>query len=191
MRSKIQVIRQFLLLSLGISLSFSSCNSKKETVASRNMQNLTAHFNILYNAIELVNESEKKIQLAQNDDFDRLISVFKEPNETISQGELGQLDQAILKANAIANEKSLSKYVDDAYFLIGKSNHLKSNFFNAVEFFDYVYQNYPKEKGIKQASLAWKTRSLIASDRLEEAYNSIDTALKYIATEKKSVARIA
>lgn len=190
MRSKIQVIRQFLLLSLGISLSFFSCNSKKETVASRNMQNLTAHFNILYNATELVNESEKKIQLAQNDDFDRLISVFKEPNETISQGELGKLDQAILKANAIANEKSLSKYVDDAYFLIGKSNHLKSNFFNAVEFFDYVYQNYPKEKGIKQASLAWKTRSLIASDRLEEAYNSIDNALKYIATEKKSVAHI-
>ena len=190
MRSKIQVIRQFLFLSLGIGLCFSSCNSQKETVASRNMQNLTAHFNILYNATEIVNESEKNIQLAHTDDFDRLISVYKEANETSSQGELAKLDQAILKANAIANEKSLSKYVDDAYFLIGKSNHLKSNFFNAVEFFDYVYQNYPKEKGIKQASLAWKTRSLIASNRLEEAYNSIDTALKYIATEKKSVADI-
>lgn len=190
MRSKIQVIRQFLFLSLAIGLCFSSCNSQKETVASRNMQNLTAHFNILYNATEIVNESEKNIQLAHTDDFDRLISVYKEANETSSQGELAKLDQAILKANVIANEKSLSKYVDDAYFLIGKSNHLKSNFFNAVEFFDYVYQNYPKEKGIKQASLAWKTRSLIASDRLDEAYNSIDTALKYIATEKKSVADI-
>ncbi len=190
MRSKIQVIRHFLFLSLGIGLCFSSCNSQKETVASRNMQNLTANFNILYNATEIVNESEKNIQLAYTDNFDRVISVYKEPNETISQGELGKLDQAILKANTIANEKSLSKYVDNAYFLIGKSNYLKSNFFNAVEFFDYVYQNYPKEKGIKQASLAWKTRSLIASDRLDEAYNSIDTALRYIATEKKSVADI-
>ena len=190
MRSKNQVIRQFLFLSLAIGLSFSSCNPQKETVASRNMQNLTAHFNILYNANEIVNESERNIQLAHSDDYDRIISVFKEANENNSQGELSKLDQAILKANTIANEKSQSKYVDEAYLLIGKANHLKSNFFNAVEFFDYVYQNYPKEKEIKQASLAWKTRSLIASDRLEEAYSSIDSALKYVNTEKKSVADI-
>lgn len=190
MRSKIQVIRQLIFLSLGISLGISSCNPQKETVASRNMQNLTAHFNILYNANEIVNESEKNIQMAHSDDFDRIISVFKEPIESSSQSEVAKLDQAILKANTIANEKSQSKYVDDAYFLIGKSNHLKSNFFNAVEFFDYVYQNYPKEYQIKQAALAWKTRSLIASDRLEEAYNVIDSAMKYIKTEKKSVANI-
>lgn len=190
MRSKNQVIRQFLFLSLAIGLGFSSCNPQKETVASRNMQNLTAHFNILYNANEIVNESERNIQLAHSDDYDRIISVFKETNESNSQGELSKLDQAILKANTIANEKSQSKYVDEAYFLIGKANHLKSNFFNAVEYFDYVYLNYPKEKEVKQASLAWKTRSLIASDRLEEAYNSIDSALKYVNTEKKSVADI-
>jgi len=154
------------------------------------MQNLTAHYNILYNAKELINESERNIQLAYSDDYDRVISVYKEPNESISQSELKKLDDAILKANTIANQKSLSKYVDNAYFLIGKANHLKSNFFNAVEYFNYVYVNYPKEKEIKQASLAWKTRSLIASDRLEEAEASIDTALKYIRTEKKSVSDI-
>jgi len=190
LRSKIQVIRQILFLGLSIGLGLYSCNSQKETAASRNMQNLTAQYNILYNAKEIVNESERNIQSAYTDDYDRIISVFKEPNENSSQGELSKLDQAILKSNTIANEKSQSKYVDDAYFLIGKSNHLKSNFFNAVEFFDYVYLNYPKEKKIKQAALAWKTRSLIASDRLEEAYNTIDSALKYISIEKRSVADI-
>jgi len=154
------------------------------------MQNLTAHYNILYNAKELINESERNIQLAYSDDYDRVISVYKEPNESISQSELKKLDDALLKANTIANQKSLSKFVDNAYFLIGKANHLKSNFFNAVEYFNYVYINYPKEKEIKQASLAWKTRSLIASDRLEEAQASIDSALQYIRTEKKSVSDI-
>ena len=178
------------MLSCTFCLCLSSCNSQKETVASRGMQNLTAHYNILYNAKELINESERNIQLAYSDDYDRVISVYKEPNESISQSELKKLDDAILKANTIANQKSLSKYVDNAYFLIGKANHLKSNFFNAVEYFNYVYVNYPKEKEIKQASLAWKTRSLIASDRLEEAEASIDTALKYIRTEKKSVSDI-
>ena len=154
------------------------------------MQNLTAHYNILYNAKELVNDSERNIQLAYSDDYDRLISVYKEPNESLSQSEFKKLDDAILKANTIANEKSLSKYVDDAYFLIGQANHLKSNFYNAVEFFDYVYRNYPKENSIRQAALAWKARSLIASDRLEEAETTLDTALLNIATEKKSVADI-
>lgn len=154
------------------------------------MQNLTAHYNILYNAKELINESERNIQQAYSDNYDRVIPVYKEPNESISQSELKKLDDAILKANTIANQKSLSKYVDNAYFLIGKANHLKSNFYNAVEFFSYVYDNYPKEKEIRQASLAWKTRSLIASDRLEEAKASIDLALKYISSEKKSVADI-
>ena len=154
------------------------------------MQNLTAHYNILYNAKELINESERNIQLAYSDNYDRVIPVYKEPNETISQSELKKLDDAILKANTIANQKSLSKYVDNAYFLIGKANHLKSNFYNAVEYFNYVYLNYPKEKEFKQVSLAWKTRSLIASNRLEEAEASIDSALRYIRSEKKSVSDI-
>ena len=154
------------------------------------MQNLTAHYNILYNAKELINESERNIQLAYSDNYDRVIPVYKEPNESISQSEFKKLDDAILKANTIANQKSLSKYVDNAYFLIGKANHLKSNFYNAVEYFNYVYLNYPKEKEIKQASLAWKTRSLIASNRLDEAEASIDSALRYIRSEKKSVSDI-
>jgi tetratricopeptide (TPR) repeat protein len=154
------------------------------------MQNLTAHYNILYNAKELINKSENNIQLNYTDNYDRLISVYKEPNESLSQSELKNLDDAIFKANTIANEKSLSKYVDDAYFLIGKSNHLRSNFFNAVEFFNYVYINYPKEKEIRQAALAWKARSLIASERLEEAEVTLDTALKNIDSEKKSAADV-
>lgn len=154
------------------------------------MQNLTAHYNILYNARELVNESERNLQLAYVDNYERLISVYKEPNESLSQSELKKLDDAILKANTIANEKSLSKYVDDAYFLIAQANHLKSNFYNAVEFFNYVYRSYPNEKRIRQAALAWKARSLIASDRLKEAESTLDTALNNIDIETKSVADI-
>lgn len=154
------------------------------------MQNLTAHYNILYNANELVDESERNIQLIISDDYERLIPVYKEPTEATSQAEIKNLDQAILKANVIANEKSLSNYVDDAYFLIAKANHLKANFYNASEFFTYVYNSYPDEKELKQAALAWKARSLIESERFEEAEVTLDTAFKYIATEKESVGDI-
>jgi len=154
------------------------------------MQNLTAHYNILYNANQLVDESERNIQLVTVDDYERLISVYKEPKEATAQAEIKNLDQAILKANVIANEKSLSNYVDDAYFLIAKANHLKANFYNASEFFTYTYTSYPDEKELRQAALAWKARSLMESERFEEAEMTLDTAFKYINTEKESVADI-
>lgn len=154
------------------------------------MQNLTAHYNILYNANQLVDESERNIQLVTADDYERLISVYKEPKESTAQAEIKNLDQAIVKANVIANEKSLSNYVDDAYFLIAKANHLKANFYNASEFFTYVYTSYPDEKELRQAALAWKARSLIESGRFEEAEATLDTAFKYIQTENESTGDI-
>ncbi|MEO8794871.1 MAG: tetratricopeptide repeat protein [Daejeonella sp.] len=165
-----------------------SCGSQKDTVASRGMQNLTARYNILYNARELLNESQRNIEIAYQDNFENFIPVFKEPDEKLSEPELKKLDEVILKANTIVNEKFQSKYVDDAYFLIAEANHLKSNFYNAIEYFTYVYNSFPKEKELRQASLAYKIRSLISADRMEEAKSTLDSAFKYINTEKKSVA---
>lgn len=190
MRSNLLVAFYSLLIFCILSFALAACNPQKQTVASRGMQNLTAHYNILYNANLLVDESERNIQLNTTDNYDRIISVYKEPTEITSQAETKKLDDAILKANTIANEKSLSSYVDDAYFLVAKANHLKANFFNASEFFTYVYRSYPDEKELRQAALAWKARSLMESERFEEAEATLDTALKYIKTEKKSVADV-
>jgi tetratricopeptide (TPR) repeat protein len=152
------------------------------------MQNLTARYNILYNARELIKESEQNIQLPYRDNYDVLISAFKEPNESLSQPELKKMDDVILKANTIINDKSQSKYVDDAYFVIAKANFLKSNFYNATEFFSYIYLSYPKQFELKQAALAYKARALMNSDRFAEAEATLDTAFKYLETEKNSVA---
>ncbi len=154
------------------------------------MQNLTARYNILYNAKELVNESERNINLTYQDNFENFIPVFKDPDESLAQPELKKLDDAILKSNTIVNEKFQSKFVDDAYFLIARANHFKANFYNSAEYFTYVYQSFPKEKELRQAALVYKARSLISSNRYEEAESTIDSAFKYISSEKKSVADI-
>jgi tetratricopeptide (TPR) repeat protein len=181
---------KFLLFYSGYSfllLLVSACSSQKDTVASRGMQNLTARYNILYNARELLKESEQNIQLASRDNYDVLISVFKEPDEILSQPEVKKMDDVILKANSIINDKSQSKYVDDAYLVIAKANFLKSNFFNATEFFSYIYATYPPQFELRQASLVYKARALMNSDRLSEAKTTLDTAFKYLDTERKSV----
>ena len=179
----------FILVSGGLAfLWLAGCGSQKNTVATRGMQNLTARYNILYNAKELVKESERNIGTAFQDNFENFIPVFKEANETLSQSEIKKLDDAILKANTIVNEKFQSKFVDDAYFVIARANQLKSNFYNAAEFYTYIYQSYPKDKELKQAALAYKARALISSGRFEEAETTLDTAFKYIESEKRSAA---
>ncbi|MFM6953859.1 MAG: tetratricopeptide repeat protein [Sphingobacteriaceae bacterium] len=169
-------------------LSIGACNSQKENLSSREMQNLTAKFNILYNARTLVKESEQRIQEAYLTTYDQPISVFCEPNEKLGQAETTNLDKAILKANIVANEKSQSHFVDDAYLLIGVANYLKADFYNSVEFFSYVYNNYPEEKDNRQAALIWRGRAFMQLNRLPEAEASLDTALKYLKKSKKMVA---
>ena len=152
------------------------------------MQNLTAKFNILFNARTLVKESEQRIQESYLTSYDQPISVFCEPDEKLGKAESANLDKAILKANIVANEKSQSHFVDDAYILIGIANYLKADFYNSVEYFTYVYKGYPKEKDNRQAALIWRGRALMQLHRMAEAEASLDTALKYLKTSKKMVA---
>lgn len=163
---------------------YSGCITPKDTVSSRGMQNLTARYNIIYNANLLLEESSNVLENASIDNYNQLLPIYKEPIEGFSAAEGTILDSIIKKANTIIDEKVNSSYVDDAYLLIGKANYLKSEFFNASEYFSYVYNNYPSEKDARQTSLVWKTRALLQLQDLKEAGNVIDTALKYVETSK-------
>ncbi len=176
------------LLLIVSSFTLYSCSSQKENLSSREMQNLTAKFNILYNARTLVKESEKRIQESYLTTYDQPISVFCEPDAKLGKAESANLDKAILKANTVANEKSQSRFVDDAYVLIGIANYLKTDFYNSVEYFTYVYKGYPKEKDNRQAALIWRGRAQMQLHHFPEAEASLDTALKYLKTSKKMVA---
>ncbi|HEY0898862.1 MAG TPA: tetratricopeptide repeat protein, partial [Sphingobacteriaceae bacterium] len=168
----------------------SACSSSKDTAASRGMQNLTARYNILYNARILIEESERNLQAAYRDDYTQLLPVFEEPTAELAQIETKNLDKAIDKVTVIISEKSESQYVDDAYFLIAKANHLKAQYFNAAEFFDYLYKSYPDEKEKRMQAMAWKGRSQMALQRFEEAEATLDTAVKYLKPKSKAAAEV-
>ncbi|WP_423146959.1 tetratricopeptide repeat protein [Rubrolithibacter danxiaensis] len=154
------------------------------------MQNLTARYNIIYNSRILLEQSEENIKEAYFDDYSQILSVYKEPSLNSAKSEYTILDSVINKANVIVNEKNLSNYVDDAYFLIATANYWKANFFNATEFLTYIYKTYPKELQLKQASLALKARALMLLNNYEEAKTALDTAAKYIRTDKKTSAEV-
>ena len=69
------------------SFALSSCSAQKENLSTREVQNLTAKFNILYNARTLIKESEQRIQESYITTYDQPISVFCEPDEKSGKSE--------------------------------------------------------------------------------------------------------
>ncbi|PRY53559.1 hypothetical protein B0I27_10324 [Arcticibacter pallidicorallinus] len=140
------------------------------------LQNVTARFNILYNAERLLDDYLKREDVFIADDYTELLPVFRKlRNDTDTQ----LLDSVIFKANKIINSKAQSDFLNDAYFLIAEANFLKGNFFDAAEFYTYVYANFPGEQDLAQRARINKARALLSLNNVRGATAMLDTALKY------------
>ncbi|MDB5032592.1 hypothetical protein [Mucilaginibacter sp.] len=165
--------------------AIAGCSFERKTNFNRAMQNLTAHYNILYNANELLRQKQETYAGSYIDSYDGILSVYRDtiPHSTTSDKDL---DAAIIKANTIINEKEQSHYVGDAYMVLGKANFLAGKFFDAVEFFSYVIRSFPEEVSLTQQAAAWKVRALLYLNNTREAKLALDTVYKN-ANPKKTI----
>lgn len=139
----------------------------------------------MYNAERLLNMHRNNEEVFVPDDYDDLLPVFKKPQIDI---DAQLLDSVILKANTIINKKTQSDYLDNAYFLIAEANFLKGNFYDATEFYSYVYSTYPKELELAQRSRINKAKALLSLDDVQGATAMLDSALKYSESSKEVLA---
>ncbi len=174
---------KFLLLVLAIAMA--GCSLEKESGFNRTLQNLTAHYNILFNAKEILRLKQEADALAYVDNYNEILSVYQ---DTIAQSTTPDkdLDAAIARANTIITVKEQSHYLGDAYLVLGKANYLGGNYFNAAEYFSYVIRSFPARLDLKQEALAWKARSLMYLGQLPEAKVSLDSALKNVNPKKRN-----
>lgn len=149
------------------------------------MQNLTAHYNILFNANELLRIKQETYAAGFVDSYNELLNVY--PDTTAQSGTPDKdLELAISKANKIINIKEQSHYLGNAYLVMGKARFLEGNYFDAVEYFNYVILSYGKQIELKQEALIWKGRALLYLNNPAQAKIIIDTAIQNI-NPKKSI----
>ncbi|MES2376248.1 MAG: tetratricopeptide repeat protein [Bacteroidota bacterium] len=153
------------------------------------MQNLTAHYNTLYNANEILRQKLETYANTYIDDYGNILSVYQ---DTVAHTDAvdKELEAAIFKANSIINEKEQSHYVGDAYLVLGKSNFLAGKYFDAVEFFSYVIRSYPKDFTLTQEAAAWKVRGLLYLNNKREAMLALDSANANIPPKKHISAEV-
>src|SRR5690606_7082363 len=123
------------------------------------MENLTARFNMVYHGLKIIADVTRENFEAHRDNYQQLLPVLIEPTEITASSNTQLMDSVIGKALDIINKKSRSKYANEAYLLTGKANHLKGNYYNAVEFFSYVANTFADQPEYRQVALVWKARS--------------------------------
>jgi tetratricopeptide (TPR) repeat protein len=141
------------------------------------MKNVTAHYNIYFNAHEQLNESEATIRNSIEDDFNQVLSIYPLPDESSSANEEENLNTVITKVNKIAIEKYESNWLDDAYLLLAEAEYLKRDFYNAIEYDSYVSITFPDENRNKLAAYLGQVKSDFALDLNDEADSVLKLAI--------------
>jgi tetratricopeptide (TPR) repeat protein len=177
------------LFLLAIVIIIAGCSLEKKSALNRSLQNLTAKYNILFNANELLRAKQAGYEEAHIDDYTELLSVYR---DTVAKSDAPdkELDEVKAKANTIISVKEQSHYLGDAYLLLCKANYLDGNYFDAVEYANYVIRSFGANADLKQEALVYKARALLYINQPNDAKVTLDSALQNINPKKRITADV-
>lgn len=154
--------------------AFERAGNEQEEKVYNFAQNITAKYNILYNARLMLEAEEENIFESTTKNFQVRQSVFDEPLGDNDPHQL--MDSLIQKAYKIVNDKQESKYVNEAFLVIGRANYLKGNYHNAIEFFNHLVRSSEEQTEYLPLAYAWKSRALLQIGKSDLAGLMVDSA---------------
>jgi outer membrane protein assembly factor BamD (BamD/ComL family) len=162
----------------------SSCSQFSKSPTSKAWHNMNAKYNALLMAKEEFKIANDIILAHHSDNFESVIPIFLKIDSTKLDTAKLYLDDVVKKTSLIAERHSNSKYLDDAYMILGKARLQKQEFFNAIETFKYL-NTTSRSREVKNEALIWLMRSYIENDDLPTA-NQVAELLKNEKLSKKN-----
>jgi len=174
------------------------CSVKKNTPVARAYHNLSAHYNVYFNAKESLKAGLQRIEQAIPNDYTHPLPVYKGTLPEAAKIATSEMDLAIAKCNKLisihsitkspprktnnserykkfASKGEYNKWVDDSYVLMGIASYYNHDYHRAIENFNYVIRKFPDQVTRYDAFL-WMARSYIETDNNKEAleiFNSL------------------
>lgn len=177
-------LRNFTLYTvLLLSVWMVSCSSERNTWTSKAYHNTTAHFNGYYYANEEIRKIEKTILDAQVDDYNRILRLFPTFDTAMAKGYDKEIQEAVKMASLAIQRHPNSKWVDDAYILVGKARHYSLDWGNAVQTFKHV-NTKSKNKDARHLAIINLVRTYVE----HKEYNNAQAAIDYLSKAKLSKA---
>lgn len=115
-----------------------ACSPERNNVFSKTYHNIAARFNAYFFAREKLDEIERNIWQAHDDNYNRILSIYPQPDTSLINSMEDDFDHVIKMASLAIQRHKNSRWVDDSYVLIGKVRFYRSDFPNAVETFKFV-----------------------------------------------------
>ncbi|MEI8113189.1 MAG: tetratricopeptide repeat protein [Bacteroidia bacterium] len=183
------------ILFISVLFFLSACSTEKNTSFSRAYNNVTAHYNVYFNGKESLRKGKEKIDKSVDDDYSKVLPLFKSSIQSTATAANSDMDISILKGSKLIQSHSITKkpkrkknrtksyikfasreefnnWVDDAYILMGKAYFYKHSYASAVENFSYVVRKFPTDPS-RYTAYVWLIRCYTETERYVEAYEII------------------
>ncbi|QIP12618.1 tetratricopeptide repeat protein [Spirosoma aureum] len=173
--------RPFLLLLTVLALltgGLVSCSQYSTKPISKGYHNLTSHFNAYVIARDEIKEAELILFKNRQENYNQLLPILLPVDSMLSMPVKPQLDDAIKKASLIPERHQNSKWLDNAYILIGRARLLKQDLPNAIEVFKYVNTKGTSEDDKHEALVGLMRAYTEASD-----YTNALNVAEYLRTQ--------
>ncbi len=147
-----------------------SCSQYSTKAVSKGYHNLTAHFNAYVLARDQINLAEQILFKTRQENYNQLMPILLPVDSMLMQPVKPQIDDAIKKASLIPERHQNSKWLDNAYILIGRARLIKQDLPNAIEVFKYVNTKGTNEND-KHTALVNLMRAYVESNEYTNALN--------------------
>jgi tetratricopeptide (TPR) repeat protein len=167
------------------------CSTEKDAWLNRTFHGLNARDNGWFNANEKLNEKVAEMQRAYVDDYDQVLPIYIYGTPEQSKAMVADMEVCIDKCTTVIDRHSMdiggkeaNHWIDDAFFVIGKSNFYKRNYFEAERSFDYVGRKYKGENRQLEAKL-WSARTSIQLEHYAKAQSMLEEVRNVEALPKR------
>lgn len=157
------------------------CSSERKNWTSKTYHNLTAHYNGYFYADVEIKKIEDAILAANIDDYNRILRLFPTFDSTLAKSYEKEVEEAIKMASIAIQRHPNSKWVDDAYILVGKARLYSLDWGNAIETFKYVNGKSEDPDARHRAII-----TLIRTFTEHKEYNNAQAAIDFLLKEKLS-----
>lgn len=150
-----------------------ACSPELNTWTSKAYHNTTAYFNGYYYANEEISKVEDVILKNHTDDYNRILRLFPSFDSALAKSFEAEIEETIKMASIAIQRHPNSKWVDDAYILVGKARMYNLDWGNAIETFKYV-NTHSDDRNAKHLAIINLTRTYIEHREMNNALAAID-----------------
>lgn len=171
-------IGNLLILTVFLSL-FWGCSTQKDSAVNRAYHSINAKYNGFFNARESFKEGVKRLGELHTDNYEQILSVFRYGTEQDASSVSGNMDVTYEKASLVIRRHSMNirgkehnKWIDESYYLIGRSHFFKRDYTLAILTFEYIVRQYDTERSYD--AKVWIAKSYHEQERYTQALQMLE-----------------